>query len=391
MSLARTDAASRDGASVSSVTFSSRSIGAAHSDRFVIVAAGANNPFDIADPPDTIACTLNGTPMISLTGLVLSNEGMGLDIWALPVASGTTANFVVTVTNPACANFGIAIYRLIVPDSGGAIVAHDVDSLTDPGNFSIDMVEDGVFIGACFTRDVSGGVGWSGNGVTEDIEFDTRSNEFFSVGLNTNTSEVSGAAVTLSSGGGAELAVAVTIAPCGAAPPVSVGLSPSLLTLSGESASWSLHTINVAAYAGRTVRLVLHYVSGSSFTGDIQIDDANLDGTAYDFEAADGWQVSTNQSSTYAGAAWSTLAIGTTAGQFNLDTGTTPSTGTGDLGAHGGSYFMYAETTDPGFPSVDYWARSPEVVLDSSPTLSLWVGREGATIGTLDVHLEVTE
>ena len=99
------------------------------------------------------------------------------------------------------------------------------------------------------------------------------------------------------------------------------------------------------------MRLVFGYVNGSqgtSFQGDIQLDDIRLDGTTYSFEnTGHSWQTTTSNTlvSNYSSASFSTLATGTTTGKWNVDSGGTPSSGTGRTDADAGTYYVYAETS----------------------------------------------
>ena len=170
-----------------------------------------------------------------------------------------------------------------------------------------------------------------------------------------------------------------------------VGLTPSLDSVSGENSVWSQRTVDISVFAGATVRPVFYYVSGSNFTGDIQLDAIDLDGTLYDFESGnDGWETSSAESSVYDSVNW--IAVPTTADaspRFSRDSGGTSSTGTGLTTAASGSFYLYAETSSNGFPSTPFWLRGPEVTLSGSPTFSYYEARAGATIGTLNFYLDV--
>ena len=173
-------------------------------------------------------------------------------------------------------------------------------------------------------------------------------------------------------------------------PSYQLGLSNSLLTLSGELDAWSQRTIDVSAYAGATVRVVFKYRSGSSFRGDIQLDLVDIDGNSYSFEnTGEGFETSLNAESSYAAVGWSSLSVGTSAVSWNVDSGGTGSGGTARTDAANGSYYVYAETSGSGSPSKDFWLRSPQTTFGSSPTLSFYEARLGVDIGTLDVYLDV--
>ena len=181
----------------------------------------------------------------------------------------------------------------------------------------------------------------------------------------------------------------------------TLGLSDSLVTLTGQDTSWTEKTINISSYAGATVRLVFYHY-GDYFTGDMQLDDINIDGTTYTFESnATGWEttttntntiVTTTASDTYNAVTFSNvITSGTSAASWNRDSAGTGSSGTGltidhTLGTAAG-YYLYAETSAP-YPS-GYWLRSPEVTLSGSPTLSFWEARYGATMRDCEVYLDV--
>ena len=177
-----------------------------------------------------------------------------------------------------------------------------------------------------------------------------------------------------------------------------LGLTPVLATFTGQVASWQLQDLSsaISAYAGTTARVVFRYESGSSYTGDLQLDAITLGGTTAGFESGiDSYQTSTSSdggTSTYSSVtSWTSLATTTLEGRWDRWTGNTPSADTGDLGAYAGSYFVYAETTTLGYgyPSKYFWLRGPEIVVTPA-TFEFALGRQGATIGTLKVYLDIT-
>ena len=170
----------------------------------------------------------------------------------------------------------------------------------------------------------------------------------------------------------------------------ALGFSKSLDTISGQLDGWRQRTVDISSYAGATVRLVFHYVSGSSFTGDIQLDAINIDGNSYSFESGtESFQTSQSGEANYASVSWQALATGEVGGRWNRDSGGTSSSGTARADAANGSFYVFAETSSPGYPSYNFWLRSPQVTLGSNPTLSYYETRLGATIGTLSVYLDV--
>lgn len=175
-----------------------------------------------------------------------------------------------------------------------------------------------------------------------------------------------------------------------AVPSYAIGLSDSLDTVSGQNDAWTQRTVDISAYAGATVRLVFGYLSGSSFTGDIQLDGISIDGNTYTFETSnESFETSTSSTSTYDGVTWGAVQTGGLNGQWGRDSGGTPSTGTGRTDAADGTFYVFAETSGVGNPSYYFWLRSPEITLGSSPTLTYYEARLGATIGTLNVYLDV--
>jgi len=176
-------------------------------------------------------------------------------------------------------------------------------------------------------------------------------------------------------------------------PLYSLGLSSSLLQTTGDADGWSQKTVDISGYAGATVRVVFKYTMiASVFTADIQLDAINIDGTTYSFEnTGNSFQTSTTNTASYDSVSWSTLAVGTTGGAWNVDTGGTPSSGTARTDAASGSYYVYAESSSPGnVTGFVFWLRSPEVILSGSPTLTYFETRTGTSLGNLDVYLDVT-
>lgn len=178
-----------------------------------------------------------------------------------------------------------------------------------------------------------------------------------------------------------------------------VGLSSSLLSVSGQNNSWNQQTIDISAYGGNTVRFVVKYTSGTSFRGDFQIDDVTIDGTTYDFESnAIGWQTTRASSngqtfSNYSTVTWYDVLTGTSSGRWNRDKSGTGSSGTGlttdhTLGTTSG-YYLYTEVTSRF--NTDFWLRGPEISLSASPgNLTFWEARYGSNMGSSQYYLDVT-
>ena len=171
-----------------------------------------------------------------------------------------------------------------------------------------------------------------------------------------------------------------------------LGLTSSIDSISGYRAGWRYRNIDISEYRGATVRPVFHYLSGTSYRGDIQIDDIQIDSTyAYSFEQSAHHSFQSNQtnSSVYTSVVWSTLYAGATAGRWNIDSYGTPSSGTGETSAADGTYYVYVETS--GYSLKNSWLRGPEIVLPSDVSnMSYAEARLGANIGSLNVYLDIT-
>ena len=176
---------------------------------------------------------------------------------------------------------------------------------------------------------------------------------------------------------------------------VSEGLSSSLDSVSGTNASWSTRTVDISAYANEDVKLVFIYTNGTggtSYQGDLQLDDIRLDGTTYSFETStESWETTTTNTpvANYSSASFTALGTGTLSYRWNRDALGTPSGSTGLTTADAGTYYVYAETSGSGTSGDNYILRSPTVTLGASPTLEYAEARSGGNIGTLNVYLDV--
>ena len=169
-----------------------------------------------------------------------------------------------------------------------------------------------------------------------------------------------------------------------------------------NNSTWTQRTADISAYIGSTARLVILYQSGSSFTGDIQLDDFNIGGNSYtDFTSSslgfetnavvDNSQVASGNLDSIASeypASWEAVGTTTSAyGKFVRDGFGTPSSSTGNTSGNTGSYYLYAETSSTGSNN-DIWLRSPEVTLNNG-TLEFYSAQNGATCGPIYAYLEI--
>jgi hypothetical protein len=151
--------------------------------------------------------------------------------------------------------------------------------------------------------------------------------------------------------------------------------------------------------------MVFHYVNGNtgtSYRGDIQIDDVNFDGNSYSFEnSGQDWVTSTSVGTgTTSGidyqslgtfqdkiGNYSNVTVSTGSYKWNSDANGTSSSSTGLSTADDGSYYLYAETSGSATSSGRYTTASPLVQLSNSPgNLTFANARYGNNIGTLRVY-----
>ena len=145
-------------------------------------------------------------------------------------------------------------------------------------------------------------------------------------------------------------------------------ITSSLYSASGDNGDTWVERTPISASVSENFRVVWHYVSGSSFTGDYAIDEVTINGTTYDFDSTDGGFISprdlntANSVTAYNDAVSLATATGTVLGRWNRNTGGTPSGSTGPSSGFGGSgYYVYAETSSPNFSNVNFWLFSPEI------------------------------
>jgi len=178
---------------------------------------------------------------------------------------------------------------------------------------------------------------------------------------------------------------------------VFLGLNGPVFTSTGNSSSWlQSGMISLNDYSNYEIRLVFHYVSGNSYTGDFQIEDIfiNNNGLQNTFDFANSthsFQTSTVDTQFYEDVVFSTLQTGTSTLRWNRDSGGTGSGGTGLNGRLGSSdYYVYAETSSPGYSNKNFWLRSPLIYIAPSGNkeFSFYYAKYGNTMGTMNVYVE---
>lgn len=175
-----------------------------------------------------------------------------------------------------------------------------------------------------------------------------------------------------------------------------------LRTLSGQSASWSTYTDSISSYTGQAGRLVFAYqngTAGTSYIGDIQIDDINVSGVNYSFESNNqSWVTSASSGDAIDIAtptlrdfednlsSYVTVPTSTTSYRWNRDLGGTPSSSTGLSSADAGSYYLYAETSGSSTNGMFYTTCTPFISSLTGSNVNYAVARYGSNIGTLKVY-----
>lgn len=183
-------------------------------------------------------------------------------------------------------------------------------------------------------------------------------------------------------------------------------VGPFISVPAQNNSTWTQRTADISDYIGQNVRLVVLYQSGTTYQGDIQLDDFNIGGNTFDPQnGKNGFQTQTvidnsklsnvnSIQSDYDAVSWQDiLSEGSdhqaSSGFFLRDSGGTPSGGTGNTAGNTGSYYFFAETSYDG-SSNDIWLRSPEVTVDNS-TLSVYTAQNGATCGPIYFYLELND
>lgn len=141
-------------------TFSTQSLGAAASDRYIIVGVAGEAGTDTVS-----SLTVAG---VSATNVVVQQSGFSTaEIWIASVPTGTTGDIVVNWSGTQDAT-GIGVWAMY----GGSATAHDTGSATGSGSVfstSLTIPSDGVAV-ACQSKNNTSTATWAG--VTEDYDED---------------------------------------------------------------------------------------------------------------------------------------------------------------------------------------------------------------------------
>ena len=152
----QTSAVSAD--NLTTYTFASQAIGTASATRKIIVGVGGQNVG--GQGINTVTVGGNSAAQIAATG-VFNSENRA-EIWAVDVASGTTADVVVTWAD-AAVNCGIGIWAA---DDTAASVSDTLTDITNPLNGTIDVPANGWAVGYMYSN--GGPSTWTG--IDEDFD-----------------------------------------------------------------------------------------------------------------------------------------------------------------------------------------------------------------------------
>lgn len=157
-SISFTDSAS-DGSDGTGYTFSARSLGAAASDRFIVVGAGQRNS------GQTVSSLTIGGVSASLIKRQVGASGFNVtELWGATVPTGTTGDITVT-WSASVVRCAIAVHRIVNLTS--TTPTFTVGSTTDPMSVLINVEGGGVAVAFSYGG-VNGTNTWTG--LTEDVD-----------------------------------------------------------------------------------------------------------------------------------------------------------------------------------------------------------------------------
>lgn len=183
---------------------------------------------------------------------------------------------------------------------------------------------------------------------------------------------------------------------------ISTGLYLNSSAISSGNKGTSVQTITFdlsgSAYVGSSVigetgRIVFKYVSGSTYTGDMQIVQVTTNGSSSNVGVSyTSWQRNTTTGvTTYpASNGWSTVGTSLINGNWSRRSGGTISGGTGvaPSSTYGGVSLLF-ETSYPGYPNITGFLRGPNTTFTSN-SVTVRFYAYGATVGNLYAGVEIT-
>ena len=152
---------------------------------------------------------------------------------------------------------------------------------------------------------------------------------------------------------------------------------------------WIVDTVDLSMHSGQKIKLRFHATTGTSFTGDIALDDLTVDmipgppgcGTIVNsFPYAEGFETD------FGG--WRNE---TTSDDFDWTRNSegTPSSATGPSSAKEGAFYLYTEASSPNYPSKNALLYSPcfDLRLPTSAYLAFDYHMYGAGMGSMEISI----
>lgn len=189
MSLLQADSSTAD---TNVYTFSAQNLGAAASNRYIVVAIGARK--SVAANTTISSVTIGGesATYIIERAAAASSASNHSAIYAASVPSGTTGDVVITFADTML-RCGIALYR----ETDISLTAHDTDVGVGTTAMAIDVDTNGIVIGCGFSA-ANTTASWSG--MDSDAYINIESNVTFSYGTHVGTTPESARALNTTFG-----------------------------------------------------------------------------------------------------------------------------------------------------------------------------------------------
>jgi len=186
----------------------------------------------------------------------------------------------------------------------------------------------------------------------------------------------------------------------------TTGLNGNTASISSGNKGQSLQTVTFdlsgSSYAGVSVigstgRIIFRYVSGTSYTGDIQLVQITVNGTSTNLGTSyTSWQknTTTNITSFPGTSGWTGIFTNSSAyatrGHWCHDYYNTPSGSTGVSIPSTYNYrCIYYEATSPGYSYKTAWLRGPSITFNSN-SVTLRYYAYGGTMGTLYAGVDIS-
>lgn len=165
----------------------------------------------------------------------------------------------------------------------------------------------------------------------------------------------------------------------------ALGLSNSLLQVTGSGATYTQRSVDLSAYANSTVRLVWRVVQGIDSATEIRIDSIAIsaESISYTFSAGnESFETSTSSNANYSSITFSSVQNTSTQGRWYRNA---------LFGGQNDNSRVSTVSQTFGFFGYNFWLRSPEITLGSSPgSATFYELRDHTDDGTtIDFYVDV--